>query len=91
MKQKREIESLAIATPLHAQKINYIKARIDKTQQNCKCWLCGDKDETINHITSECNTLATNEFKTRHDWVGKVIHKGMCKEFRFDHKNKWYK
>ena len=39
---KREIESLLIA----AQNViitNHIKARIDKTQQNSKCRLCGDK------------------------------------------------
>ena len=28
---------------------NNIEARIDKTQQNCKCSLCGDREETINH------------------------------------------
>ena len=28
--------------------------------------------------------------KTRHDWVGKVIHWEMCKKFKFDHTNKWY-
>ena len=26
----------------------------------------------------------------RHDWIGKVIHWEMCKEFKFDHTNKWY-
>ena len=30
------------------------------------------------------------EYKTRHDWVGKVIHKEMCKKLKFDHTNKWY-
>ena len=39
---KRETESLRI------------KARIDKLQQNNKCWLCDDWNETINHIISEC-------------------------------------
>ena len=28
---------------------NHIKVKIDKTQQNSKCRLCGDRDETINH------------------------------------------
>ena len=64
--------------------------RIDKTQQNSKCSLCGDGDETINHIISECSKLARKEYKTRHDWVGKVIHRKMCKKFKFDHTNKWY-
>ena len=59
-------------------------------QQNSKCRLCGDRDETIHHIISECSKLAQKEYKTRHDWVGKVIHWEMCKKFQFDHKNKWY-
>ena len=43
-------------------------------QQNRTRMLCGDRDETINHIKSECNKLAQREYKTRHDCVGKVIH-----------------
>ena len=30
------------------------------------------------------------EYKTKHDWVGKGIHREMCKKFKFDHTNKWY-
>ena len=67
-----------------------MKGRIDKTQQNSKRRLCGDRDETINHIISECNKLAQKEYKTRHDWVGKVIDWEMCKKFQFDHTNKCY-
>ena len=61
---------------------------IDNTKKS-KCRLFGDRDETINHIISECSKLA-QEYKTRHDWVGKVIHREMCKKFKFDHTNKWY-
>ena len=64
--------------------------RIDKTQQNSKCRLYGDRDETINHIISECSKLAQKEYRTRHNWVGKVINWEMWKKFKFDHTNKWY-
>ena len=84
---KRERESLLIAAQDNAVRTNPIKARIDKTQQNSKC---GDRDETITHIISECSKLAQKEHKTRHDWVGKVIHWEMCKKFKFDHTNKWH-
>ena len=87
---KRETESLLIAAQDNAIRTNHIKARIDKTQQNSKCRLCGDRDETINHIISECSKLAQKEYKERHDRVGKVIHWEMCREFQFDHTNKWY-
>ena len=73
-----------------AIRTNHIKVRINKTQQNNKCRLCGDRDEMINHIISECSKLAQKEYKARHDWVGKVIHWEMCKKFKFDRANKWY-
>ena len=76
---KRESESLLIAAQNNAIRTHQIKARIDKTQQNNKCRLCGDRDETINHLMSECSKLALKEYKTRQDWVGKVIHWEMCK------------
>ena len=85
---KRETESLLIAVQDNAIRINHIKARIDKTQQNSKCRLCGDRDETINYIISECGKLAQKEYKARHDWVGKVVHWEMCRKFQFDHTNK---
>ena len=84
---KGETESFLIAAQDNAVRTNHIKARKDKTQQNSKCRLCGDRDETINYIISECSKLAQKEYKTRQDWVGKV---GMCKKFKFDHTNKWY-
>ena len=86
----RETESLLIAAQNNSIRTNHIKTRIDKIQQNCKCRLYGDRDETFNHIISECSKLAKKEYKTRHDWVGKVIHWEMCKKFKFDHTNKWY-
>ena len=51
------------------------------TQQNRKCRLYGDKDETINHIISECGKLAQKEYKTRYDRVGKAIHWERCKNW----------
>ena len=87
---KREKESFLIAAQDSAIRNNHIKARIDKTQQNSKCGHCGDIDETINHIISECSKLAQKEYKARRDWVGKLIHWEMYRKFQFDHTNKWY-
>ena len=87
---KRETASFLIAAQNNAVRTNHIKARIDKTQQNSKCRLCGDRDETINHIISEFSKLAQKEYKTRHDWVSKMILWEMCKKIKFDHTNKWY-
>ena len=87
---KRKTESLLIGAQDNAIRSNNIKARIDKTQQNSKCRLCVYRDETINHIISECSKLAQKEYKARHDWVSKVIPWEMCRKFQFDHTNKWY-
>ena len=44
-----------IAVQNNAIRTNHIKVRIDRTLQNSKCRLCGDRDETINHIITECS------------------------------------
>ena len=49
---KSETESLLIAALDNAIRTNHIKARIDVTQQNSKCRLCSERDETINHLIS---------------------------------------
>ena len=79
---QRTIKRMTMHKALHS--------RIDKTLQNSKYRLYGDKDETINHV-SECNKLVQKEYKTRHDWVGKVIHWKLWKKFKsdqFDYTNK---
>ena len=62
-----------------------IKVRIDKTQQNSKCLLCGDRDKMNNHIIRECCKLAQKEYKTRQGDP-----QGIVQEIKFDHMNKWY-
>ena len=63
-------------------------AKIDNTQQNCKRRFCGDRDETIDHVRSECSKLAQKEYKSRYDSVGKVIDWELCKKLKFDHTDK---
>ena len=87
---ERETESLLIEAQNNAARTNQIKARIEKTQQNSRCRLCGERDETINHIVSEYSKLVLKACKTRHDWMGKVIHCELCKKLKFGHTNKWY-
>ena len=89
-KPKREIESLLISAQNNAKKTNYIKAKINNVQQNSNCRLCGDKDKTVHHMIIECSQLAQKEYKTRHDWIGKMIHWELCEKVKFDHITKWY-
>ena len=87
---KRDTDVFLIAAQNNAIRTNYVKAIIDKTQKNSKCRLCGNRDKTINHIISECSKLAYKDYKTRHNWVGMVIHWELCKKLKFVHTNKWY-
>ena len=83
---KRENESLLIAAQNNAIMTNHIKS----TQQNSKCRLCGDRNETINHVIIQCSKLAQKENKRRHDSAGKEIHWKLCRRFKVDHMNKGY-
>ena len=56
--------------------------------QNRECRFCGEKDKMINHIVSECIKLAQKEYKTRHNWVVKVIQRELCKKLKFEHTTK---
>ena len=81
----RKIESLLIVVQKHRHEYQYIKAKIDNTQQNSKYRLCGDRDETIYHIISEFRELVLKEYMTSYDWVGKVIPRELCKKLKFYH------
>ena len=47
----------------------------DNTQKNNKFKLCGDRADTVNSIINEYGNLVQKEYKTRHNWEGKVIYK----------------
>ena len=53
---KRETESLQIAAQNNAIRTNHIKAKIDKTQQNSKCRLCGDIHQSPNKRMQQIST-----------------------------------
>ena len=50
---KRKTEYRLISAQNNAIRTNHIKARIDKRLQNNECRLCGNRDETIDHILSD--------------------------------------
>ena len=88
--KERETETFIITAQNNAIMTNHIKARIDKMQQNSRFTLCGYRDEMNNHIISQCTKLTQKEYKTRHEWMGKVIHWELCKKFKVDDGNKLY-
>ena len=58
---KREIESLIIAAQNNTMRTNCIKAKLDNRQENNKCRLYSDKDDTINH-----SKQTQREYKNKH-------------------------
>ena len=51
---------------------------------------CNQKDETINHIASECPALTQNQYKKRHNTVGRAVHRNLCKKYQMPYSNKCY-
>ena len=60
---KRTTEAFIMAAEEQAIRNNKIKAKIDETQENSKCRMCGKAKESVNHMLSECSKLAQKEYK----------------------------
>lgn len=87
---KKETESLIISAQTQSIRTNLIKTKIDKSQDNPKCRLCHQKDESVNHILCECTALAQKEYRKRHDGVAKALHWDLCRAYGLEHAGKWY-
>ena len=87
---KRGTESLICAAQGQALRTNSVVHSIDKTNTTPLCRLCKEKTESVNHIISACPNLAKNQYRKRHDKLGKKIHWLMCKKFLIDCNEKWF-
>ena len=81
---KKETEGLLLAAQDQALRTRRIMKNIDKKDVQDKCRLCGERDETVAHIVSECKQLAQNEYKKcRHDKVAAMLHWSLCQQYGF--------
>ena len=91
---KKETDGLLTAAQDQALRTNYIRNKIDRQDVSPMCRLCGEREETVSHITTECNKLAqikTSIYKSwRHDEVAQAIHWNLCKKFNLQCKETWY-
>ena len=87
---KRETEGTILAAQEQSLPTNYLKARVYHTQESSICRMCKGKDETVNHIASECSALAQGHYKKRHDSVAKALHWKLSKTHQFPCSDKWY-
>ena len=46
-----------MATQEQAVRTNNTKGKIDKTQENSLCRICGKAEESVSHLLSECSKL----------------------------------
>ena len=87
---KKDTEGLLMAAQDQALPTRNYKVNIMKEGGTVKCRMCGERDETIMHILSECSKLAQTEYKKRHDKVATLLHWELCKRLGFHQSEKWY-
>ena len=46
--------------------------------------MCRKVDESIDHIVSGCSRLSQEEYKRRHDNVGKIVHWKLSRKCNFE-------
>ena len=87
---KTETEGMIMAAQDQALPTKWRKKNIEKQEGSALCRMCGQRDETVMHILSECSKLAQCDYKKRHDQVGKVIHWNLCKQNKIECSRNWY-
>ena len=80
-----------MAAQEQATRTRSIRHRIDKENVSPLCRLCGEREETVAHVVSECKVLAQNQYKKwRHDTICQIIHWQLGKDNGLDHSERWY-
>ena len=67
-----------------------MKLHVDKTAESPLCKMCGEENETVPQIVSECEMLAQKKYKKRHDNVCRYIHWRLCEKNGFEGAQQWY-
>ena len=87
---KKHTEELIMAAQSQSIRTKAIKAKIDKSEEDPRCRMCKAKDETVNHLLSDCPKLAQTKYKRRHDEVAKAVHWDLCSQYGIKCEDKWY-
>ena len=88
---KKAAEGNIMAAQEQAIRTRSIRHCIDKENISPFCRLCGERDETVAHLVTECKTLCQTQYKKwRHDKIAQVIHWQLCKAHDLEHMEKWY-
>ena len=88
---KKKTEGMIMAAQDQALRTNSIKRIIDKQNVSAKCRMCGESDETVSHIVSECKKLDQKQYRGwRQEKVAQVIHWELCGKLGYDRDVKCY-
>ena len=87
---KKETEGLIFAAQEQALRTNWIRKNIDGQEVSEKCRMCGERDESINHLIAKCKKLAQKEYKQRHDNIARIVHVELCEKFGLVGEVTWY-
>lgn len=88
---KAETEGFLIAAQDQSLPTRNYQKHIMKRNITSNCRICGDRQETINHIISGCPVLAKKEYIHRHDRAGTYIHWKLCQHYGITTEKRWYK
>ena len=86
-----ETEGFIIAAQDQAIKTNYYRSKMLKDGTDPMCRICGQFQETIDHIVAGCPQLAKTEYLHRHNKAATNLHWNICNEMNIDTNEKWCK
>ena len=78
---KRETEGLITAARDQALNIRYYNKHIIRQGTTDRCRMCHTQPETVEHIISGCQMLATDQYLNRHNQVAAQLHLDICKHY----------
>ena len=81
---KSKMEGFIIAAQDQAIKTNYYRSNIINNSTDAMCRICGQFQETIDHIVAGCPELAKTEYLHRHDKAASYLHWNICKELNMN-------
>ena len=68
----------------------YYRSKILKDSTDPVCKICGQFQETFDHVVAGCPELTKTEYLRRHNGAATYRHWNLYKEFTFNTKEKWY-
>lgn len=59
----------------------YKKRILGENIGNIKCRMCGEKEETLDHLMAGCSVMAPKAYLDRHNRIAKIVHQSLRSRF----------